>query len=325
MIVFFIAIPQRNLIQSLTISILIFEWFFSILLLGVPSWRDSARKFITIFKPVYIPFIFVIVPYFLILISGGTTLASVLDFILWYLLPTIIFLLPEFLEAKTQQEKFKQIRIVLNIIAVIILWIGFDNRYTNSLFVGFEGASYALNALWIACVIMVTFGRYVGIENPENEHDKGLKPNKYGAMIAIIAMPLASIIIVPFGLLTGFLSWDPQLSNLLFIIIDFIGVFLTIALQEEFVFRGIIQNELTKLDFVKSSHHYENAVIVLVTIAFALSHWNNDVPPYVYYYFVFAFIAGLAYAYSYKKGGLFSSMFAHTLVDWMWALLFKRV
>ena len=104
MIVFFIAIPQRNLIHSLTISILIFEWFFSILLLGVPSWRDSARKFITIFKPVYIPFIFVIVPYFLILISGGTTLASVLDFILWYLLPTIIFLLPEFLEAKTQQK-----------------------------------------------------------------------------------------------------------------------------------------------------------------------------------------------------------------------------
>ncbi len=325
MIIFFIAIPQKNINKSLAISILIFEWMFSIFIIGIPTWRDSARKYIDFVKPEYIPFIFVIFPYLVLLISGGTHLTTLIELFLWYLVPSIIFLIPEILEKRINIEKFMELRVTINIIAVAILWIGFDNRYTTALFNGFSDAGYTLNAIWMACIMMVTFGRYIGVENPVNSHDKGLTPSIYGIKLAVIAMPIASIIIIPFGLLTGFLSWNPQEFNILIIIVSFIGIYLTIALQEEFVFRGIIQNELTKLQKVKSNSYLEYAVIIVVTIAFALSHWNNASPPYVYYYFVFAFIAGLAYALSYKKGGLFASMFTHTLVDWMWGLFFKRL
>lgn len=323
-LIFLIAVSQKNSLDTVTISILIIVWFFPIPLIGIPSWRESVSDYLKYLNPISIPFVFVFFPYVLLLITGGTKVTSVFDLVLWYLVPTLLFLLPEILETKIQPEIFPVIRIIVNVIAVAILWIGFDNRYSSSLFVGFNGA-YELNALWIACVMMTTYGHFVGVENPKNNHDKGLMPNKYGVKLASIALPLALLTIVPFGLLTGFLDWDPQKFNLLVIAISFIGVYLTIALQEEFVFRGIIQNELTKLDYVKSKQYIEYGVIVLVTITFALSHWNNDVPPYVYYYFVFAFIAGLAYAISYKKGGLFASIFTHTLVDWLWALLFKRV
>lgn len=323
--IFFVAIPQNELIHSLAIAILLYEMIFSIIIIAVPSWRDSVRKYLNYLKPVYIPVIYVIIPYFILLISGGTKLDSFFDLTLWYLLPSILFLLPEVFEVKINPEKFPILRIVMNVIATGILWIGFDNRYTGILFDGFKGASYTLNAIWMACIMIITFGRYIGVENPTNEHDKGILLNKYGIQIALIGMSITSIIIIPFGLLTGFLQWNPQKFNILVIIISFIGIYLTIALQEELVFRGIIQNELTKLVFVKEKKYIEYGVIILVTIAFALSHWNNDSPPYVYYYFVFAFIAGLAYAISYKKGGLFASMLTHTMVDWMWGLLFKRI
>ena len=177
----------------------------------------------------------------------------------------------------------------------------------------------------MACIIMVTFGRYKGVENSENEYDKGMAPSIYGTKIANIATPIASIVVVPFGLLTGFLKWNPQEFNILVILVSFIGIYLTIALQEELVFRGLIQSELTNLRLAKDNRYIEYGVIILVTIAFALTHWNNEVPAYVYHYFIAAFVAGLAYAISYKKGGLYAAMLSHTLVDWVWALFLKRV
>lgn len=324
-IIFFVAYPLSNPVKSLAIALLIFTWMLFIFIIGIPSWRDSENQFLNYLKPVYVPIIFVIIPYIILLVSGGTNLDSIIELLLWYLLPSILFLVPQVLEERMKPEKFLPTKIIFILVAVALLWIGFDNRYTSILFDGFNSSSYALNALWMACIIIVTYGKYIGVENPLNDHDKGIAPNKYGTKIAIIAMPIAAIIIIPFGLLTGFLQWDPQKFDILVIVISFIGIFLTIALEEELVFRGVIQNELTKLPFVKENKYFEAGVIILVTIAFALSHWNNDVPPYVYYYFVFAFIAGLAYAISYKKGGLFASMLAHTLIDWMWALFWKRL
>ena len=324
LIIFFIAYPQKDIFQSLAMSLLIFEWIFPIFVIGIPSWRESLRKYLNYLKPISILIVFVFIPYIILIISGGAKVESIIGLVLWYLVPTILFLLPEILEERIEKEKFLVVRIVVNVIAVAILWIGFDNRYTGVLFGGYNYVSYTLNAIWVTCIMMVTFGLYVGVENPENINDMGIKPNTYGSRIAIIAMPIAAIIVIPFGLVTGLLSWNPQKFDILVIVISFIGIFLTIALQEELVFRGVMQNEITKLKFAKENKYVEYGIIILVTAAFALSHWNNDVPPYVYYYIIAAFIAGLAYAISYKKGGLFASMLTHTLIDWIWALLFKR-
>jgi membrane protease YdiL (CAAX protease family) len=297
---------------------------FMILVIGIPSWRESIRDIMNYINPASISLIFIIFPYIILLISGGTNLDSIIEVLIWYLVPTLLFLLPEIIETKVEIEKFTKFRIAFNVVGSVLLWIGFDHRYTSRLFSGFDGVSYTMNAIWMACIMMVTFGRYIGVENPNIEYDKGIAPTKYGTKIANIATPIASFIIIPFGIITGFLIWNPQELNILVIIVTFLGIYLTIALQEEMVFRGIIQNELTNLEFVKSNRYIKYSVIILVTIAFALTHWNNEVQGYVYHYFIAAFIAGLAYAISYKKGGLYASMLAHTLVDWVWALLLKR-
>ena len=261
-------------------------------------------------------------PFSLIFIGGGTTVDGVLPFLLWYALPGILLILPEIAkkyEYKPLNSKFANT--ILYVLGAGMLWIGFDHRYTSVLFDNWN-EGYLMNSFWMASVGMATFGLYKGIKVERNENDNGLLPSKYGGLIANVYTLIASVVVISFGLLTGFLEYNPNI-DLFNVIIGFIGIYLTIALQEELIFRGILFNET-------SSHFEENSMmyylmLVLTTMAFAFTHWNNEQPEFVYHYFFAAFVSGLAYVYSYKKAGLYSAMLSHTLVDWVWALLLKRV
>jgi membrane protease YdiL (CAAX protease family) len=173
----------------------------------------------------------------------------------------------------------------------------------------------------MACIGFVTYGITEGIHNKENKMDKGLIPSTYASIVANKYTLLASVIIIPSGLITGFLIWNPQEFDLLNIIISFIGIAFTIGLQEEMIFRGIILKELDKHG---ESLIYKKIVLVIVSILFGLTHWNNTSIEFLLMYFITATIAGIAYGLSYRKAGLFSAIFSHTLIDWFWTLLLKR-
>ncbi len=304
-----VAVPQDDMILNLTVILLSYLFLFPIIIVGNPSLQLRLDKKYTWIAPIYT----VIIPSIFLLVLTGEILN--LDRILiWYLLPSLIFLSSK----KISDVKY---RTILYILGAILLWIGFDHRYTSGIFDAFEDLDYIMNSIWMACIGFVTYGIEEGIHVKHNDKDRGLVPSKYASIVANKITPIASIFIIPLGLITGFLIWNPQEFDLFNIIISFIGIALTIGLQEEMIFRGIILKELDKHS---ESANYQRIVLVLVSLLFGFTHWNNTTSEYFLMYLITATIAGIAYGLSYRKAGMFSAILSHTLIDWFWALLLKR-
>ncbi|MCK4848123.1 MAG: CPBP family intramembrane metalloprotease [Candidatus Heimdallarchaeota archaeon] len=304
-----VAVPQDTTILNLLMILLSYLFLFPIIIIGNPSLQLRIDQKYAWLAPIYTVF----VPVLILLIFTGEILN--LDRILiWYLLPGIILLSPKIIS----DARYKTI---LYVLGAILLWIGFDHRYTGGIFDAFEDLGYVMNSLWMVCIGFVTYGIGEGIHNKQNDSDRGLLPSTYASIVANKFTVLASVIIIPLGLLTSFLIWNPQEFDLFNIIISFIGIALTIGLQEEMIFRGIILKELDKYG---ESVNYQRVVLVLVSILFGFTHWNNATSEYFMMYFITATIAGIAYGLSFRKAGLFSAILSHTLIDWFWALLLKR-
>lgn len=316
------AVPQEQFIHTIISSLLVFYWMVIIFVIGSPNLRSLYQDKLMI-HPLLNLVLITFLPFVLIFIGGGTTIEGILPFVVWYIIPGILLILPEIATRYDyEQLNSKLAQTILYVSGAGMLWIGFDHRYSMILFDNWEDMSYLMNSFWMASVGMATFGLYKGIKVEKNDNDHGMVPSKYGGLIANVYTLIASVVVISFGLLTGFLEWNPLEFDFFNVIIGFVGIYLTIALQEELIFRGILFKEM-------SSHFEENSIIyylmlVFTTMAFAFTHWNNEQPEFVYHYFFAAFISGLAYVYSYKKAGLYSAMLSHTLVDWVWSLLLKR-
>ena len=119
---------------------------------------------------------------------------------------------------------------------------------------------------------------------------------------------------IPIGIATEFLTLPhiPE-ANILEMILVFLGIFLTVALPEEMVFRVIIQNGLE--DYFKPDQAW-----VIASIFFGLVHWNNAATVFSkVVYCILATVAGFFYGYAYKETrNIFAPALTHTLVDWIW-------
>jgi membrane protease YdiL (CAAX protease family) len=91
------------------------------------------------------------------------------------------------------------------------------------------------------------------------------------------------------------------------------------AWPEEFLFRGLLQNTLSRA--MKS----DNGGWILASILFGASHLpNNGFPNWRYA--LLATIAGLFYGRAWRKtGSLLPAALVHMLVDATWHFLFRTV
>ncbi|SME88348.1 CPBP family intramembrane glutamic endopeptidase [Pseudobacteriovorax antillogorgiicola] len=124
------------------------------------------------------------------------------------------------------------------------------------------------------------------------------------------------IVAIPFGLQTQFISWagwslSPEM------LFTFLITFLWIAVPEELLFRGVIQNLLQK--------HWQSKTLGLIvaSVIFGLSHLNNGPEP-DWRYFVLSTIAGIFYGLTFNKSrSLVAAALVHTLVDTVWIHYFR--
>ncbi|MHA2504112.1 MAG: hypothetical protein ACXAE3_14730, partial [Candidatus Kariarchaeaceae archaeon] len=195
------ALPQENSLDTLISSLLVLTWGYYIFMVGIPSWNFSKDSLLR--NPLFVILTVILIP-FLLLIAAGSSLGNLWLVLLYYLLPAILFSLPQFVNEDTLSGYRSVILIVSNILGAAIIWIGFDHRHTTVLFDGFVDMGYVMNSFWMAAVILATFGQYSGVVRTDNDRDHGLMPTRYGNKIANVATPLASLIVIPFGLLTGF-------------------------------------------------------------------------------------------------------------------------
>lgn len=100
---------------------------------------------------------------------------------------------------------------------------------------------------------------------------------------------------------------------------QFAGIYITIAIPEEFLFRGILQNLL-----VKSLPGRRHALwgLLVASVIFGLSHLHHAPVPN-WRYGIMATLAGILYGNAYRnRKRLPASALAHTLVDTMWHFWF---
>jgi len=101
--------------------------------------------------------------------------------------------------------------------------------------------------------------------------------------------------------------------------LQFVGIYLTVAIPEELLFRGILQNLL-----VRTLHSGPRGVygLVIASVVFGASHLHHAPVPN-WRYAIMAAVAGLFYGNAYRsRGRLCASGLTHTLVDTLWHFWF---
>ena len=126
-----------------------------------------------------------------------------------------------------------------------------------------------------------------------------------------------SAIAIPIGIKMHFLTWAPTLRRGHFLPLDGLGILLFTAWPEEFLFRGVLQNLLSKT--LKNQW----AGLAVASIVFGLSHIFHA--PYPNWkYVLLATIAGFFYGHAWIRGGsLVPGVLVHALVDFSWHILFR--
>ena len=138
----------------------------------------------------------------------------------------------------------------------------------------------------------------------------------FGANVAINFL-IFTVIAVALGLQIGFLKFDPTLARLRSLPLAVVGITFFTAWPEEFLFRGVLQN------FLSRTFKNRWTALAIASIIFGLSHIFHA--PYPNWkYVLLATIAGLFYGHVWMKtGSLFPGALVHALVDVSWHLLFR--
>jgi CAAX protease family protein len=136
---------------------------------------------------------------------------------------------------------------------------------------------------------------------------------------ALLNFLLFAAIAIPSGWLIGFTAWNVRWHSGGAFGLDFLEIFLFIALLEETFFRGFLQSLLTD-----SFGSWWKAQLV-VSVLFGLFHILHAPFPN-WRYVLLATIAGWFYGSAYRNGGgVVASSLTHALVDTVWRTWFTRL
>ena len=128
---------------------------------------------------------------------------------------------------------------------------------------------------------------------------------------------LFAAIAIPVGIKIHFLIYDPTLARLRSLPLTALGILFFTAWPEEFLFRGLLQNFLTRT--------FGNpwTGLVVASAIFGLSHIVHA--PYPNWkYVLLATVAGLFYGHAWMRTrSLLPGTLIHALVDISWHLLFR--
>lgn len=198
-----------------------------------------------------------------------------------------------------------------DVVLWLILWIPFDLRWSMEMH---QMLDYTWWSLSISVIAVIGWYGYRG-----TEIGISLVPKFKDLYVALLALLIIMVVVIPPGIISGFLTFAiPESFNVQKSAAHFVGLFLTVALPEELFFRGLLYRGLQNVSLKKW------VPMVVSSVAFGLMHWNNvnDLTMQITYVSL-ATIAGLGYAWAYKKSGnnLFAAVLTHTLVDWVWKLV----
>ena len=126
-------------------------------------------------------------------------------------------------------------------------------------------------------------------------------------------------IAIPLGTGIHFIQFAPRWTEWKSFLVLLIAILFFTAWPEEFLFRGLLQNILSK------STKSDFAGWWTASVLFGFSHITNMGFPN-WRYVILATIAGLFYGWTWRKtGSIFASAIVHALVDATWHFLFRTL
>lgn len=140
------------------------------------------------------------------------------------------------------------------------------------------------------------------------------------ALAVLIHFGVLAVILIPLGAALHFIRFDPSQANWRSLPGEAISIFLLTAWPEELLFRGLLQNALTR---TLSS---ENGGWFAASVVFGLAHITNNGAFPNWRYALLATIAGIFYGRAWRKtNSIFTAAIVHGLVDTTWHLLFRAL
>jgi membrane protease YdiL (CAAX protease family) len=130
-------------------------------------------------------------------------------------------------------------------------------------------------------------------------------------------LAIFAAIAIPLGMKLGFLKYQPSLARARSSPLTVLGILFFTAWPEEFLFRGLLQNLLSRA--MKSQW----AGLAVASVIFGFSHIFHA--PYPNWkYVLLATLAGLFYGHVWiRTRSLLPGTFVHALVDISWHILFR--
>jgi hypothetical protein len=137
---------------------------------------------------------------------------------------------------------------------------------------------------------------------------------------ALVHFGILALLLIPLGVGLHFIRFEPSQPHWKSLPADAISIFLLTAWPEEFLFRGLLQNSLSR---TLSS---ETGGWIAASVVFGLAHiTNNGVFPN-WRYAILATIAGIFYGRTWRKtNSIFTSAIVHALVDTIWHLALRTL
>ena len=201
-----------------------------------------------------------------------------------------------------------------DVLAWLLLWIPFDLRWWNQLYAGPGGQyGYEVWALYVSGVALLGWGVC------RRSSTLGIRlPRPRDIVVSLGALLTLAALLIPPGLATGFLQWNPSPPALVHGASLFGTLALTVALPEELFFRSLFQTWCERW----TGRRWVG--LVVASLAFGLMHWNNrpDLTEKVIYC-ALASVAGIGYGLAFRYGGLFASVMTHASVNWIWQVLLR--
>ena len=209
------------------------------------------------------------------------------------------------------------------ILAILSVWfpIEFDWLPELSVPLGTTGAllDVRLPVVKLTAVGLALF--LFMIHHPIKEIGYTFKISRKDWPKAFVGLLAFGLIGIPIGLLSGFLHINVDFPGTGGLLLGLLGGYLLVALPEELLFRGIIQNLVTR------QLPSEKLSLGIAAVVFGLSHLNNSTPGFPepnWMYALMAGIAGAAYGWVWQRTNKVAvSALTHALVNLLWSLIFS--
>ena len=200
------------------------------------------------------------------------------------------------------------------IVVALMLWLPLDFGWMAEVWSWPGGGlAHSLNALVGTCVGVFSFVCLRGLDRVGYQWRFRAVDWQTSVRHFLVLCPVAMFL----GVLSGFIKVSENFASPATLGLTALGIFIFIAVPEELLFRGIIQNILEK------EVGHRNLALGMTALIFGAAHLNNGPSP-DWRYFLLATLAGWFYGRAYiKTRNLMAPALVHTLVDVAWRGFFR--